>query len=83
LCAFIDELFSAQLVLFFSQNKQKMKECPLLQLYQSNGHINGIVNQPTASNYLSIQGTGLQSGIYYLIVQQGETLSRNAVVKVE
>jgi len=43
----------------------------------------GFINQPTASNYLTIQGAGLQSGVYYLIVQQGETLSRNAVVKVE
>jgi hypothetical protein len=45
--------------------------------------MNGKIKQPLETNYLSIQGTGLQSGVYYLIVQQGETLSRNAVVKVK
>ena len=43
----------------------------------------GVINQPLETNDLTIQGAGLQSGVYYLIVQQGESLSQNAVVKVE
>ena len=43
----------------------------------------GTVKRPGSTHYLSIQGTGLQSGIYYLIVQQGASSSRSAVVKVE
>jgi hypothetical protein len=43
----------------------------------------GTINSPQQTNYLSIQGTNLMSGVYYLVVQQGDTLNRSAVVKVE
>ena len=43
----------------------------------------GIIKQPGTTNYITVQGTGLQTGIYYLVVQQGASSSRSAVVKVE
>lgn len=44
---------------------------------------NGKVERPTASNYINIQASDLQNGVYYLVVQQGELSSRQGVVKVE
>jgi hypothetical protein len=43
---------------------------------------NGKIKHPQEINYITIQGAELQSGVYYLVIQQAETLSRNAVVKV-
>ena len=43
----------------------------------------GEISQPQETNYLTINGAGLQTGVYYLVVQQGADLSRNAVVKVK
>jgi hypothetical protein len=45
--------------------------------------ISGKIGQALKTNYLTINGANLQTGVYYFVVRQGETLSRNAVVKVK
>ncbi|MCF6171394.1 MAG: discoidin domain-containing protein [Bacteroidales bacterium] len=43
----------------------------------------GTVEQQGSTTYITVQVADLQPGVYFLIVQQGESLSRHAVVKAE